>query len=319
VIFGAGAIGGVVGARLHQAGHPVTLIARGPHLEAIRRDGLTLATPSERVTLAVDACADPAAVRWAADDVVLLAVKGQDTLDAVIALRAAAGDQVPVVCVQNGVENERLALRFFDRVYGAVVMAPTGHLEPGVVEAYGSELSGMIDLGRFPRGTDPLCEAVAAALDASRFRSRAVPDIMRLKYAKLLLNLGNAAQALCGPEGDTGELTTRAVAEGHEVLQAAGIDSDDDGVSDISGRHTEIGISEIAGRARPGGSTWQSLQRGAGAIETDYLNGEIVLLGRLHGIPTPVNGALCRVAARVAREGGAPGSVSPQEILGAIR
>ncbi len=46
---------------------------------------------------------------------------------------------------------------------------------------------------------------------------------------------------------------------------------------------------EIAGVPRPGGSSWQSLAKGSGTIEADYLNGEIVLLGRLHGVPTPVN------------------------------
>jgi 2-dehydropantoate 2-reductase len=54
---------------------------------------------------------------------------------------------------------------------------------------------------------------------------------------------------------------------------------------------------------------------GAGAIETDYLNGEIALLGRLHGVPTPVNSALCRIAGRYARQGRAPGELDPRELL----
>ncbi|HEY5431033.1 MAG TPA: 2-dehydropantoate 2-reductase N-terminal domain-containing protein, partial [Solirubrobacteraceae bacterium] len=199
VIFGAGAIGGVVGARLHQAGFEVALIARGAHLEAIRRDGLTLLTPVERVTLPLPVAADPADTEWSGDDVVLLATKSQDTIAALTALRAAAGTAVPVVCLQNGVENERVALRVMDRVYGAVVMAPTAHLEPGTVESYGAQLSGMVDVGRYPDGVDRRCEEVCAALSASRFTSRPVPDVMRLKYAKLLLNLGNAVQALCEP------------------------------------------------------------------------------------------------------------------------
>ena len=79
VIFGAGAIGGAVGARLHQAGHAVCLIARGAHLQAIRRDGLTLLTPAERAVLPLDVAADPAGVEWTGEDVVLLATKSQDT------------------------------------------------------------------------------------------------------------------------------------------------------------------------------------------------------------------------------------------------
>ena len=57
-----------------------------------------------------------------------------------------------------------------------------------------------------------------------------------------------------------------------------------------------------------GGSSWQSLARGAGSIEAEFLNGEIVLLGRLHGVATPVNALLQRLAVRAAAEGAPPGS-----------
>ena len=131
VIYGAGAIGGVVGARLHQAGHEVALIARGAHLEAIERDGLTLTTPAEQVTLRIPAASDPAQLAVGeTDDVVLLAVKSQDTAGALQTLRAAGAGDVPIVCLQNGVENERVCARLFGDVYGAVVMAPADHLRP---------------------------------------------------------------------------------------------------------------------------------------------------------------------------------------------
>jgi 2-dehydropantoate 2-reductase len=315
VMFGAGAIGGVVGARLHQSGFPVTLIARGAHLAAIRRDGLTLLTPVERTVLALPVAADPAEVDWTDADVVLLATKSQDTLGALTALRNAAGPEVPVVCLQNGVENERLALRLMTSVYGATVMAPTAHLEPGVVEAYGSELSGMLDVGCYPGGIDPLCQEICAALGASRFLARAVPDVMRLKHAKLLLNLGNAVRALCGAGERSDELAERARTEGRAALTAAGIAFVADDVSDVGGRWDRIGVRDIEGRPRAGSSTWQSLARGTGAVETDYLNGEIVLQGRRHGVPTPVNERLCRLAVRAAREGWAPGSVAADEVL----
>jgi 2-dehydropantoate 2-reductase len=71
----------------------------------------------------------------------------------------------------------------------------------------------------------------------------------------------------------------------------------------------------VGGRERGGGSSWQSLARSSGAIEADYLNGEIVLLGRLHGVPTPVNALLQRMANRFATERRAPGSMSEQELM----
>ena len=73
-------------------------------------------------------------------------------------------------------------------------------------------------------------------------------------------------------------------------------------------------MQPIGGERRGGGSSWQSLARGTGAIEADYLNGEIVLLGRRHGVPTPVNAALQRVANRMARERIPPASLTLEEI-----
>jgi 2-dehydropantoate 2-reductase len=70
----------------------------------------------------------------------------------------------------------------------------------------------------------------------------------------------------------------------------------------------------VAGAERVGSSSRQSLLRGAGSIETDYLNGEIVLLGRLHGVPTPVNAGLCRLG-RLLLSGQRPaGSLGSAEI-----
>src|SRR6476620_9737939 len=105
VVLGAGGIGGSIGSRLHQSGHDVALVARGPHGDAIRQRGLTFATPEERVTLRFPVYADPGAVAWTPDDVVVLAVKSQDAESAARALVAAAGPGVPVFAAQNGVAN----------------------------------------------------------------------------------------------------------------------------------------------------------------------------------------------------------------------
>src|SRR5579884_3735433 len=136
VVFGAGAVGGVVGACLHQSGREVALIARGEHGRVIRERGLTFERPGSSVTLQIPVAFSPADVEWSEDDVVLLATKSQDTVGALTDLRAVAPIGTPVVCVRNAVENERVALRLFSRVYGAVVMAPTAHLKPGIVQAY---------------------------------------------------------------------------------------------------------------------------------------------------------------------------------------
>src|SRR5205085_2705360 len=92
VIYGAGAIGGVIGSRLFQSGHETVLIARGEQLKAIRNRGLTLATPSGVSTCPVPAVGHPNEIRFRADDVVLLTMKTPDTRGALEDLAAACDD-----------------------------------------------------------------------------------------------------------------------------------------------------------------------------------------------------------------------------------
>jgi len=319
IILGAGAIGGVVGAKLHQSGHDVALIARGPHYGAIREHGLTVEQPHQRAVVEIPVADSPAALDWTGDEVVMVATKSQDTAAALESLRTVASARTPVVCLQNAVENERVALRLFANVYGAVVMAPTAHLEPGIVQAYGTRGTGVIDVGRYPSGLDALCERIADALGASDFSSVARPDIMRFKHAKLLANLANAVDAICRPGPDANEVITLAREEGRAALTAAGIEFVADGVNDVVSRWEALDVQPIAGRERAGSSTRQSIARGAPSVETDYLNGEVALLGRLHGVGTPVNDALCELSARHVRERKAARTLAAGDVLALAR
>ena len=74
-------------------------------------------------------------------------------------------------------------------------------------------------------------------------------------------------------------------------------------------------LGKISGQTRPGGSSWQSLRRTTGDIETDYLNGEIVLLGRIHGVATPANELVQRLARELAVARDAPGATPAAAIL----
>jgi len=314
VVYGAGAIGGVIGGRLAQSGHEVALIARGAHREAIARAGLRLHTPDGSSVLRLPIVGDPGELDWGADDVVLLTTKSQDSVTALERLEAAAGAEVAVACVQNGVANEREALRRFARTYSVCVQLPAAHLEPGVVVAFSAPLAGSLDIGRHPAGVDELAREIAAAFSASGFESAPRADIARWKYAKLLRNTQNAVRALCGPAPAGDELERRAREEAEAVLDAAAIDYVP--AADYDARHERIvTVRPVEGQARTLGSSWQSLARGAGSIEADHLNGEIVLEGRLHGVPAPVNELLRLAANDAARRGAPPGSVSEQELL----
>jgi 2-dehydropantoate 2-reductase len=322
VIVGAGAVGGAMGGRLAQSGREVALVARGAHLDALRTDGLRLITPQGTERLRIPAYAhheDLGPLR--PDDVLVLAVKSQDT-EAVLRdwARAAvmgggtAGESLPVVCAQNGVANERTALRYFADVVGMCVWLPATHLEAGTVITHCAPLSGILTLGGFTSAADSFAEQVAADLKDSTFDAPIVSDVMRWKYGKLLNNLANALEALVGGEGipNAADVWQAVRGEGVAVLDAAGIaySSEEERQAVQGGR---MGVVPIPDVVRSGGSTWQSLTRGGG-VEVDFLNGEISMLGRLHGVPTPANDLLRREVIRLAAEGLPPGSAAPAEL-----
>lgn len=312
VIYGAGAVGGVIGGGLALGGHDVALIARGAHLDALKSNGLDFWHHGGRDVLQLPTAQDPAELDLTSDDVVIMAMKTQHTEAALDVLAAAAPADIAVVCAQNGVENERLALRRFAKVYGLAVLLPGSHLEPGIVVGSGTPMFGVLDVGRYPAGTDDLAAEIAAALTDGNFRSEPSPAIMRHKCAKLLMNTGNSLDAACGRESRGSELRSRAGAEALAVFAAAGIDVATK--AEVAARRDGFTTAEVEGQPRSGSSSWQSLARGSGSIEADFLNGEIVLLGRLHGVPTPVNAALQRLANRMAAGGEAPGSLTLAEV-----
>lgn len=321
VVVGVGAVGGVVGGLLARSGADVAFVARGEHGRRITADGLQVRTPGGPFTVRVPTVATPGDLAaldgtdrdaFRVDDVVLVAVKGQHTAGVLDDLLAAGADRsLPIVCLQNGVANEPLAAERFDHVYGVPVMAPTVHLEPGVVEAKAGPVAAILDIGRYPDGVDDTARAVAAAFEAAGIVSEARPDIMRWKWSKLLMNLGNAIEVVCGPAARFGDLGRAANREGRAVLDAAGIayaSADED-------RERRGDILRWTPSPGSGGSSWQSVARRAGSVETEHLTGEIVRLGVAHGVPTPVNAVLLRRALAVAEAGEGPGSADPDDVL----
>lgn len=307
-------MGGTIGGRLHQGGADVVLVARGAHGAALRADGLLLRDPDGEARLPIPCVSQPADVDWRGDgsDVVILATKTHDATAALDDL-AVVAPSVPVVCATNGLEAERIALRRFAAVHGMCVMLPGAHLEPGVVEASSAPCSGILDIGLATGGHDDVDADLAAALRAGAFVADPDPDILRRKRTKLLMNLANVLDAACGPDPGLGPIFAAAKAEGASVFDAAGLAYASD-EEDRARRGDHIRMRPIAGQRRGGGSTWQSLARGGGRTEADYLNGEVVLLGRLHGVPAPVNAGLQRLARRLAVDGAGPGSMTAADV-----
>ena len=170
--------------------------------------------------------------------------------------------------------------RRFANVYGVFVWCPADYLTPGHVQVWCAPKSGILHVGCYPSGTDALADAVAAAFRDATFYAEAKADIMRWKYRKLLSNLGNAVDALCGAAARGSGIAQRARREGVACLEAAGISHVADDEEDAARLEREVQPRTIDGAERRGGSSWQSLERRLGTIETDYLNGEIVRLGQ---------------------------------------
>lgn len=310
IIFGVGAVGGVVAAALALEGVEVVGVARGARLAAIRDRGLLLRSHrgEHRLPLALVARATDLLPR--PEDVILLATKSQDSAAALGDLRAAGYARQPVFCMQNGVANEDLALRFFANVHGINVMLPAEYLAPDEAVCFGRPNFGIFDIGRYPEGSDAADDRLARILTKAGIPTFVTETVMRNKYGKLLVNLGNIVEAALGRDAMEPKITQALRQEAMGIFAKVGVDWLDMGEGDPR-RGTLMQFAALPGADRKGNSTTQSLLRGAGSVETDYLNGEVALIARRHGLDAPLNGRVTALATRLAREGKAAGTLTP--------
>lgn len=317
IIAGVGAIGGAVAATLTIAGHEVIGIARGTQLEALKRGGLTFRTPDRDENVRFSCVASAEEIDFRPDDIVLLATKTQDTWPMLCSLRDAGVQHQHVFCVQNGVENERLAARIFGHVHGVTVMLPAEIVAPGFVAAFGSPRHGIFESGRYPSGADEYDRLFCDALGPGGIVAEPDPDVMSGKYGKLIVNLGNIVEAAMGRDAKADDLRELLRAEGKAVLDGCGIPWRDVGQNDPR-RSRYLQMKAVEGVTRAGSSTSQSLLRETGSVETDFLNGEIVLLARMNGLTAPANEWFCTLAARMVRDALKPGALCRDDIVPAL-
>ncbi len=326
IILGAGAVGGALGGRLGLAGRDVVLVARGNHLAALREHGLRLRTPDEDVTHPVLGIGGPEEIELSGDDILILATKTHQANEALVTWADApvyqnarpigtAGERLPIFIALNGVAAEAMAHRYFRRVYGICVWMPVVHLRPGEVIIRSTPQSGMLHIGRVPANDhDQTLQQVATDLVAANFDVPLPEDVMPWKYRKLISNIGNVFQALVARNGDWRPLVADAEAEARRVLDAAGIAYIGE-EEEAAARAAGFTLKPVAGVDEfVGGSTWQSLQRGTGNIETDYLNGEIVMIAHRIGMEAPINEQLAILARRAATNGAKPGDINVDQL-----
>ncbi|GAA1594907.1 rhodanese-like domain-containing protein [Actinoplanes couchii] len=317
VVIGGGAVGATLAAELHRAGIDTVLVARGAQLDTLKTEGLLYVRPDGEHRVRPPVAGGPAEIALTDGDVLILATKTTDSAAAVAdwawrpvkradGSTGVAATDLPLVTLQNGMETERIALRSFATVIGAVIWVPATFVTPGQVVNHGSPVPAILWLGRYPHGRHPVAAAVAADLHRAGFIAHQVDEITAHKAGKLLGNMINSLDALYRPSPLRDAAYRALRAEAKAVYAAAGI-------VPIVPETTSFQPVEIPGYERAGNSTRQSLARSA-VPESDYLDGEIVLLARLHGVPAPLSEAIVSRVHRAVTESTPAASLTDDDL-----
>ena len=293
-VFGAGAVGCFFGAKLAEAGAPVTLIGRAAHVEAIRRDGLLFDSPGATRRIRIAADTGPDSVRDA--ELVLFCVKARDTGAAARALAPLLCPDAIVVSLQNGVDNVPRMREAGVDALGAVVYVATSMPGPGHLLHAGRGDLVIGEYGSAPGTAHPASEraqAVARLFERADVPCRVEADVRGELWTKLVMNCAfNAISALgrsrYGPMLDDAgvrALMREAIDEAVAVARADGVP-----IADAQAQFDAALRLGDAMRAASS-STAQDLSRGR-PTEIDSLNGYVARRGQSLGIATPVNRAL---------------------------
>ena len=325
IVFGAGAIGSILGAALHRSGQDVVLVGRGSHVQAIRKEGLRLMSEGVPRRIKVSATEDLRAIKPRPNDVLLLTVKSQDTEAAAKQLSGIYGPRTSIVSLQNAVRNEEILATQFQQVYGGLVEFSGNYLSAGLVE---HTRNNLMAVGKYPEGVDLVAERITADLVAAGFRVECHPQVMNLKWWKLLLNVNNALLALLGywlqkaySDPDIYPLMADVMGESLSVLRKANLHPQaPHGLPPIEATIENLrngGFAceyDLPVERRTYPSTWQDLRLRRQATEVDFLNGEIVRLGNNLGVPTPLNSILVDLIHLAVEHKDLPGKYTTEEI-----
>ena len=316
-VIGAGAIGSVMGGLLSKAGEDVILIGRKPHVDAINQNGLVLDAPPEKVVIRVKAAEN----LDFKPDLALLAAKTQDVESAVRKAQPFLSAAL-VVTTQNGVRCDDIVAGILgkENIISGVVLYNCEFLEPGRV-LYSKLLSKTALLIGEPFNFKGNRLQSLLALFNKALPTDISQDIRGAHWTKLLWNLITAVPAVTGLSYQEGnhypqirELNIRLMKEGLEIIRLAGIKTAPvPGLSlSLIEKMAEMplpqassmmkNIIESGGEQHTLGSMLQSIKRGR-STEVDYMNGEIVSLGKNNGIPTPVNSLMVRLVHEVEATG----------------
>lgn len=292
VMMGSGGVGGFFGGRLAKAGCDVRFVARGRHLEALRRDGLTIENePQGNIHVPdVRVSDDPASVGPA--DLVIISVKLWDTEDAARQVAPIVGAGTAVLSLQNGVVKDEILRRFFPpaQIMGGVCYVASHISRPGVIHQTGT--MQRIVVGEHDGRETPRARELHAALAASGVKAELSADVRRAIWEKFvfLAALSGATTATRRPLGDI-RSNPRTRAFFHDLMRevvavgrAHGVSLPEDYADD------RLAFADTLPHDMTS-SMHHDLERG-NRIEVEWLAGAVVQLGAARGVPTPANRAV---------------------------
>ena len=286
-VMGAGSIGGYFGGMLARSGHDVTLIARGKHLETIRKDGLKILNDDGHFLVKCDATDDPTGIGVV--DLVLLTVKTYQNDMAIPPLRSLIDSSTSILCLQNGMDSYQSITRLLqiqDPLPGAAYIEASVQ-SPGIIRQSGTvvkivfgELNGTLS----SRGTE-----IQKVLSDSGIDTQFTTDILKTLWTKFLF-ISTMAGITCltrktlaqlVPKEDWPNIIIDCMKEIEAVGRRNNINLENDVVKTTMDYITESLENMQA-------SMHTDLMAGR-PLELDALNGAVVRAGKLADIPTPIN------------------------------
>jgi 2-dehydropantoate 2-reductase len=324
IVYGAGAVGSVLGGMLSLQRRDVLLIGRAPLVDAVAAEGLRLKSATGEHVVHPRAAVSLSLADVGADPCVLLTVKSHDVPGAVESLAATVEPATPIVCMQNGVASEEAAARRFTRVYGGVVRMTCSMVQPGHASF---RALGRVLVGLHPNGTDSVARALAKAFAEAGFDAAASRSITSDKWLKLAVNACSVFHAVIDPrDHDANEffdLSVGMLEETRRVFKAAKIRA-----RSCDGRDPSIDemIAELkrpkARRSEHGvkvhNSLWQDLYLKRDRIESEFIFGPLIALGKTHGVPTPYSLAALEAAQRCHQAGAGPERLRVTDVQAAV-
>ena len=325
VIFGAGAVGSVIGSHLAKAGAQVLLVGDPPHVEKIQQAGLKLTGKYGEFVTRPPACSSLTDWQYQPDDVICLAVKTYDTPVALEQLQTKVPPETPIFCLQNTVTNEELVAKHFTRVYGVALHLGARFIFPGEVSHLGGNT---LVIGRYPQGQDSVADEAVSSLSKAGLQAMLTEEIMSYKWAKLCVNLLNSPLAILGLSGEEAlnnpqvrPFLAEVLEEARQVLAKAEVPlktlPGDQPLPEMvtSLRRADFTPRPASDRAlRVYPSMWQDLFCRRGRTEARYLNGKIAELGQPLSIRTPVNALLVQVVDGMAERRELPGTYTLSDL-----